>query len=53
MQIALSTKIEYELYIQLEEFCQRAGRTKVSVIDEALRRYLAEVAEEEKKTKGE
>jgi predicted DNA-binding protein len=46
VQIALSTKIEYELYIQLEEFCRKTGRTKVNVLTEALRRYLAE---EEKK----
>lgn len=41
MQVALSTKIDVELARRLEEYIRATGKTKVSVISEALEQYLA------------
>jgi hypothetical protein len=41
MQVALSTKIDLSLARRLDAYIRATGKTKVAVIDEALKEYLS------------
>ncbi|MEM0138528.1 MAG: ribbon-helix-helix protein, CopG family [Thermoplasmatales archaeon] len=42
MQVQLATKISPETYQALDRYAKTSGRSKSSIIEEALRRYLEE-----------
>jgi predicted DNA-binding protein len=42
MQVALSTKISYELAQELETFIRETGQVKAHIIEAALKQYLNE-----------
>lgn len=42
MQVALNTRIEYDLKIKLDSHAKESGRSLASIVAEALEKYLNE-----------
>jgi len=49
MQVQLATKISPETYQALDRYAKASGRSKSSIIEEALRRYITEQTEQSKR----
>lgn len=45
MQAILNTRVDIEIRKQLDEYAKSSGKSKASIVEEALRKYFAEISD--------